>query len=77
MKKKEFKTKLRLGKKVISHLDISKIQGGTDPVPVGSDPQPLNTKGDACTLIATCKCSMQCPTTTRIKENCNTDQCSH
>ena len=35
MKKKEFNNKLHLGKRVISKLQQSHIQGGTDPIGIG------------------------------------------
>lgn len=72
MKKKEFIPKLRLGKKVISSLEAFDLQGGTsDPVEVPSEPvktkKTKRTEHDACTIIATCYCSLTCP------EKC--DQC--
>lgn len=80
MKKKDFTQKLQLHKKVISNLDAVSLHGGTDiPIPIGTIVKTIiktiRTKGDACTIIATCNCSMHCPTTTRTPEDCNTDQC--
>ena len=78
MKKKDFKQKLQLRKKVISNLDAVSLYGGTDipiTIPITIAIKTIQTKHDACTIIATCRCSMQCPTTTREPEKCNTDQC--
>jgi hypothetical protein len=66
MKKKEFNPKLKLGKKVISSLETFNLQGGTDvPSEVPTEPirtvKTKRTKHDACTIIATCHCSMTCP----------------
>jgi hypothetical protein len=66
MKKKEFTQKLKLGKKVISNLETLLIQGGTD-VPNEVPTEPIKTKKtkrtahQACTIIATCNCSLTCP----------------
>ncbi|WP_298520305.1 class I lanthipeptide [uncultured Kordia sp.] len=79
MKKKDFKQKLQLHKKVISNLDASLLQGGTDiPIPVTTiikTIKTIKTNYRACTIIATCHCSMHCPTTTEVDTNCNTEQC--
>lgn len=77
MKKKDFNQKLQLHKSVISNLDASMLHGGTDIiiVPIKTIIETLQTRHDACTIIATCNCSMQCPTTTRVPEDCNTDKC--
>lgn len=65
MKKKEFNPKLKLGKKVISSLDAFSLQGGTEePTEVPTRPvktKTVRTAHDACTLIATCNCSLTCP----------------
>ncbi|MFK7748531.1 MAG: hypothetical protein AB8B65_09080 [Kordia sp.] len=66
MKKKEFDPKLKLGKKVISSLETYNVQGGTE-VPSEVPTEPIKTKKtkrtahDACTIIATCYCSLTCP----------------
>ncbi|MEM6685116.1 MAG: class I lanthipeptide [Bacteroidota bacterium] len=86
MKKKEFKTKLQLHKKTISNLAISQVQGGTNPtiavatietieITIDITIATLKTQHRACTIIATCNCSLHCPTTTREPEKCNTDYC--
>jgi len=36
MKKKEFNNNLKLGKKVISNLQQNNLQGGTNPIAVGT-----------------------------------------
>ncbi len=66
MKKKEFNPKLALGKKVISSLETFNLQGGTDvSSEVPSEPirtaKTVRTAHDACTIIATCYCSLTCP----------------
>ncbi|MGH1385502.1 class I lanthipeptide [Kordia sp.] len=78
MKKKDFTQKLQLHKKVISNLDAVSLHGGTDiPITIAIKTiiETIQTRHDACTIIATCHCSMQCPTTTREPDKCNTDQC--
>ena len=64
--KKQFIPKLKLGKKVISSLDASSLQGGTEvPNEVPTEPirtvKTKRTEHDACTIIPTCNCSMTCP----------------
>jgi len=86
MKKKEFKTKLQLQKKTISNLNIAQLKGGTDPtfvvftvetieVTIEITIETIKTDYRGCTIIATCNCSMHCPTTTREPEKCNTEFC--
>lgn len=66
MKKKEFNPRLKLGKKVISSLESFNLQGGTE-VPSEVPTKPIKTRKtvrtahDACTIIATCNCSLTCP----------------
>ena len=63
MKKQDFKGKLLLGKKVISKLDRKIVTGGTE-IPIHNPTtikDTIKTKQDACTIIATCYCSMTCP----------------
>ncbi|MBC8753734.1 hypothetical protein H2O64_03575 [Kordia sp. YSTF-M3] len=63
MKKKEFNSKLQLGKNVISNLQASAINGGTDiPLPVTTIIITIKTQYRLCTHIATCNCSMHCVT---------------
>jgi len=62
MKKKEFNPKLKLGKKVISSLDAFSLQGGTqEPSEPVKTEKTKRTRHDACTIIATCHCSLTCP----------------
>ncbi|WP_298424788.1 hypothetical protein [uncultured Kordia sp.] len=63
MKKKDFKEKLQLRKKIISNLHSKSVQGGTEmtvqnPTTIK---ETIKTKQDACTIIATCYCSLTCP----------------
>jgi hypothetical protein len=70
MKKKDFKQKLQLRKRIISNLDSNKVQGGTNkttyPVIVTirltaqlttfmTKPQVCETHGDVCTLYCETK----------------------
>ena len=70
MKKKDFKQKLQLRKRVISNLDSNKIQGGTDPIvyPITvtidiairlttfvTKPEVCETLGDVCTAYCETK----------------------
>jgi hypothetical protein len=77
MKKKDIKHKLQLKKKVISSLDVETIYGGTDfTIPIDTIIRTvIKTQYRGCTIIATCNCSLHCPTTTRVETNCNTEQC--
>lgn len=69
MKKKKLNTKLALGKRVISNLETETVQGGTDltiiietiKTTIQLVTRPNKTEHDACTIIATCYCSMTCP----------------
>jgi hypothetical protein len=65
MKKKDFKQKLQLRKRVISNLDCTKVKGGTDPIVITvavtrlttfvTKPEVCETNGDVCTLYCETK----------------------
>ncbi|MBC8753735.1 hypothetical protein H2O64_03580 [Kordia sp. YSTF-M3] len=66
MKKKDFKQKLQLKKRVISNLDCKKVKGGTDPIAMTvavtirpttfvTKPEVCETHGDVCTLYCETK----------------------